>query len=75
MAGKIKVANPVVEMDGDEMTRVIWCVQLSLFIISIILTKYLGHGSKKRCVVFISLSLRRPTYCAAAHPSLPRRPT
>lgn len=24
MAGKIKVANPVVEMDGDEMTRVIW---------------------------------------------------
>ena len=21
---KIKVANPVVEMDGDEMTRVIW---------------------------------------------------
>ena len=24
MAGKIKVANPVVEMDGDEMTRIIW---------------------------------------------------
>lgn len=24
MAAKIKVANPVVEMDGDEMTRVIW---------------------------------------------------
>jgi isocitrate dehydrogenase len=23
-AGKIKVANPVVEMDGDEMTRIIW---------------------------------------------------
>lgn len=21
---KIKVANPVVELDGDEMTRVIW---------------------------------------------------
>lgn len=21
---KIKVANPIVEMDGDEMTRVIW---------------------------------------------------
>ena len=21
---KIKVANPVVEMDGDEMTRIIW---------------------------------------------------
>lgn len=24
MDSKIKVANPVVEMDGDEMTRVIW---------------------------------------------------
>jgi len=24
MAGKIKVENPIVEMDGDEMTRVIW---------------------------------------------------
>ena len=24
MAGKIKVANPVVELDGDEMTRIIW---------------------------------------------------
>jgi isocitrate dehydrogenase len=23
-AGKIKVINPVVEMDGDEMTRIIW---------------------------------------------------
>lgn len=23
-AKKIKVANPVVEMDGDEMTRIIW---------------------------------------------------
>lgn len=23
-AGKIKVKNPVVEMDGDEMTRIIW---------------------------------------------------
>src|ERR1700748_538873 len=24
MANKIKVANPVVELDGDEMTRIIW---------------------------------------------------
>jgi len=23
-AAKIKVSNPVVDMDGDEMTRVIW---------------------------------------------------
>ena len=22
--GKIKVAHPVVELDGDEMTRIIW---------------------------------------------------
>ena len=24
MAQKIKVLNPVVELDGDEMTRIIW---------------------------------------------------
>lgn len=24
MSSKIKVANPVVDLDGDEMTRVIW---------------------------------------------------
>ena len=24
MASKIKVVNPVVELDGDEMTRIIW---------------------------------------------------
>ena len=24
MSTKIKVANPVVELDGDEMTRIIW---------------------------------------------------
>jgi len=24
MAGKIKVANPIVELDGDEMTRIMW---------------------------------------------------
>ena len=23
-SGKIAVANPVVELDGDEMTRIIW---------------------------------------------------
>jgi len=26
MASKIKVANPVVELDGDEMTRIIWAL-------------------------------------------------
>ncbi|NDD72818.1 MAG: hypothetical protein EBZ52_06565, partial [Actinobacteria bacterium] len=24
MAGKIKVVNPIVDIDGDEMTRIIW---------------------------------------------------
>ncbi|MEY2744271.1 MAG: hypothetical protein RJA65_274, partial [Actinomycetota bacterium] len=24
MASKIKVVNPVVDIDGDEMTRIIW---------------------------------------------------
>ena len=24
MSNKIKVVNPVVELDGDEMTRIIW---------------------------------------------------
>jgi len=24
MAGRIKVAGPVVDLDGDEMTRIIW---------------------------------------------------
>ena len=24
MANKIKVVNPIVELDGDEMTRIIW---------------------------------------------------
>lgn len=26
MVGKIKVANPVIELDGDEMTRIIWAM-------------------------------------------------
>lgn len=31
-AGKIKVQNPIVELDGDEMTRVIWKVIKDKFI-------------------------------------------
>ena len=42
---KIKVANPVVEMDGDEMTRIIWdfikkklqTIKISLHLLNIIL--------------------------------------
>ena len=29
---KIKVANPVVELDGDEMTRIIWALIRDKFI-------------------------------------------
>jgi len=28
--GKIKVKNPIVELDGDEMTRVIWGLELNV---------------------------------------------
>ena len=35
---KIKVANPVVELDGDEMTRIIWKFIKDKFI-SVILVK------------------------------------
>ena len=40
---KIKVANPVVEMDGDEMTRIIWAMvkdQLILPFVDIQLERY-----------------------------------
>jgi hypothetical protein len=30
---KIVVANPVVELDGDEMTRIIWKVCIPLFLL------------------------------------------
>jgi hypothetical protein len=38
-ATRIKVANPVVELDGDEMTRIIWAwikemVSFSVFVLS-----------------------------------------
>lgn len=38
---RIKVANPVVEMDGDEMTRIIW---------AFIKEKVMGSGSRIRRV-------------------------
>jgi hypothetical protein len=51
MAGKIKVANPVVEMDGDEMTRVIWYEPTPHFTSLLLFTTYLGHGSKRRYMI------------------------
>lgn len=50
MAGKIKVNNPIVEIDGDEMTRVIWHLikeKLLLPFLDIDL-KYYDLGIKKR---------------------------
>ena len=41
MANKIKVANPVVELDGDEMTRIIW-----KFIKDKLILPYLESGNK-----------------------------
>ncbi|MEL6323687.1 MAG: isocitrate/isopropylmalate family dehydrogenase, partial [Pseudomonadota bacterium] len=48
--GKIKVENPIVEMDGDEMTRIIWQMikdQLILPYLDIDL-KYYDLGIMKR---------------------------
>ena len=50
MADKIKVENPVVELDGDEMTRIIWSFikeQLVLPYLDIDL-KYYDLGIEKR---------------------------
>ncbi len=47
---KIKVANPVVELDGDEMTRIIWAMikdKLILPYLNIDL-KYYDLGIKKK---------------------------
>lgn len=47
---KIKVANPVVEMDGDEMTRIIWKQIKDLLILPYldIDIKYYDLGIQKR---------------------------
>ena len=36
---KIKVKNPVVELDGDEMTRIIWDFIFTYLTFSVILVK------------------------------------
>ena len=58
MPEKIKVANPIVELDGDEMTRIIWAfikeqlilpyldVELKYFDLSIERSKYLSSTSR-----------------------------
>ena len=40
---KIKVANPVVDMDGDEMTKIIWKWIKERVSIRIILGLKIGH--------------------------------
>ena len=52
---KIKVQNPVVEIDGDEMTRIIWkmikerlilpYLEIDLKYFEILLVQSLAHGS------------------------------
>ena len=48
---KIKVKNPVVELDGDEMTRIIWDLIKKKLILPYldINIKYLPEGSKTGC--------------------------
>ena len=57
---KIKVKNPVVEMDGDEMTRIIWEYikeQLILPYLDIDI-KYFDLGVIKSCLLYTSPSPR-----------------
>ena len=50
MQNKIKVTNPVVEMDGDEMTRIIWKQIKDMLIMPYldIDIKYFDLGIQKR---------------------------
>ncbi len=70
---KIKVVNPVVEMDGDEMTRIIWKKireELILPYLDIDL-KYYDLGMENRDAVSIHSSARYhrgcPRRCLARH--------
>ena len=40
---KIKVANPVVELDGDEMTRIIWSFIKEQLILPYLLSHHLEY--------------------------------
>ena len=57
MAGKIKVNNPIVEIDGDEMTRVIWHLIKEKLILPFldIELKYYDLGIKHRMKPMIRL--------------------
>ena len=60
---KIKVANPVVEMDGDEMTRIIW--QL--------IKDKLIHPYLDINLLYFDLGITNATRRATRSPSMPRK--
>ena len=66
---KIKVANPVVELDGDEMTRVIWDLIKKKLIYPISTSRWnitiseLGNATRP---TIRSRSMRRRRSCAMA---------
>jgi isocitrate dehydrogenase len=77
---KIKVANPVVEMDGDEMTRIIWQFikdKLILPYLDIDL-KYFDLGIEHRDATNDQVTIDAPTpsrSTASASSARPSRPT
>ena len=63
---RIKVKNPVVELDGDEMTRIIWenikdKVSVSLISLIIHTTRELVHVVRNRYVLYTFSSLWHDT--------------
>ena len=53
---KIKVKNPIVELDGDEMTRVIWDFIKNKLILTYIDLKieYYDLGMESSCLLYTS---------------------
>ena len=47
---KIKVKNPVVELDGDEMTRIIWDFIKNKLILTLSIMIYLYKKEMKRMI-------------------------
>jgi isocitrate dehydrogenase len=46
---KVKVANPIVELDGDEMTRIIWKWIKEKVCLIFSLTATVAHSTIHRC--------------------------
>lgn len=54
---RIKVTNPVVEMDGDEMTRIIWAFIKEKVMVSCLGSGWVLHGRTGSCCTGDRLSL------------------